>query len=63
MTTKVLSPCQRGHAMTEYILVTVVMALLLFVPQALSGNMPLAEYLARAVRCFFRAYSLLVSVF
>lgn len=63
MTTPPLPLRQRGQAIIEYVLVTTVVALIMLVPNALSNNMPLAEYLARAVRSFFRAYSLLVSVF
>jgi hypothetical protein len=48
--------------MIEYLVVTVAVALVLFVPTPLTDNMPLADYLARAVRSFFRNYSFLMSV-
>jgi hypothetical protein len=51
-----------GQAMVEYLIVTGVVAAALFVPTALTENMALADYLARAVRSFFRSYSLLLSV-
>jgi hypothetical protein len=68
---QVLSPCPAGQgplhpaygqAMIEYLVVTVAVALVLFVPTPLTDNMPLADYLARAVRSFFRNYSFLMSV-
>lgn len=52
----------RGQAMVEYLVVTGVVAAALFVPSPLTQNMSLADYLARAVRSFFRAYSFLLSV-
>lgn len=52
----------RGQGMIEYLIVTVMVALLLFIPTPLTQNMPLADYLARAVRSFFRSYSFLLSV-
>lgn len=52
----------RGQAMVEYLIVTGVVAVALFVPTALTNNMALADYLARAVRSFFRSYSFLLSV-
>ena len=52
----------RGQGMIEYLIVTVLVALVLFVPTPLTGNMPLADHLARAVRSFFRGYSFLLSV-
>ncbi|MFC3457508.1 MULTISPECIES: hypothetical protein [Massilia] len=48
--------------MIEYLLATVMVALLLFIPTPLTNNMSLAEYLARAVRSFFRGYSFVMSV-
>ena len=57
---------KRGHSgqvMIEYVLVTTVVALALLMPQALSNNMPVGEYLANGLRAFFRAYSLIVSLF
>lgn len=51
-----------GQATVEYIVVTVAVALVLFVPTPLTDNMPLADYLARAGRSFFRNYSFLMSV-
>ena len=53
---------RRGQAMVEYLIVTGVVAVALFVPTALTENMALADYLARAVRSFFRSYSFLLSV-
>lgn len=52
----------RGQAMVEYLVVTAVVVAALFVPSPLTENMALADYLARAVRSFFRAYSFLLSV-
>ena len=52
----------RGQAMVEYLVVTTVLAAALFIPTALTENMSLADYLARAVRSYFRAYSFLLSV-
>lgn len=51
-----------GQAMIEYLVVTTVVAIALFVPTPLTANMSLADYLARAVRSFFRGYSFLLSV-
>ncbi|MES2320137.1 MAG: hypothetical protein V4631_21885 [Pseudomonadota bacterium] len=48
--------------MIEYMIVTAAVGIVLFVPTAITNNIPLADYLARAVRSFFRAYSFLVSV-
>lgn len=56
------APHSRGQAMIEYLVVTMLAALVLFVPSPLTGNMALADYLARAVRAFFRGYSFLLSV-
>jgi len=53
---------ERGQGMIEYLVATVVVALLLFSPNPLTDNMALADYLARAVRSFFRGYSFLLSV-
>jgi hypothetical protein len=52
-----------GQVMVEYVLITVVVALALLVPQALTDNMSVGEYFARAVRAFFRAWSVLLSTF
>jgi hypothetical protein len=52
----------RGQGMVEYLLVIIFVALLLFTPNPLTDNMALADYLARAVRSFFRGYSFLLSV-
>lgn len=52
----------RGQGMIEYLVVTALVALVLFVPTPLTDNMPLADHLARAVRSFFRGYSFLLSV-
>jgi hypothetical protein len=56
-------PRQSGQVMIEYVLVTTVVALALLMPQALTNNMPVGEYLANVLRAFFRAYSLIVSLF
>jgi len=48
--------------MIEYLIVTMLVALLLFVPTPLTNNMALADYLAQAVRSFFRGYSFLLSI-
>ena len=52
----------KGQAMVEYLVVTAVLAVAMFVPSALTDNMPAADYLARAVRSYFRAYSFILSV-
>lgn len=52
----------RGQGMIEFLVVTVLLALVMFVPTPLTQNMALADYLARAVRSFFRSYSFLLSV-
>ena len=54
---------EAGQAMIEYLLVTGVVAVALFVPVSFADNTSVADYLARAVRSFFRAYSYLVSVY
>ncbi len=51
-----------GQAMIEYLVVTSAVAIVLFIPTALTDNTSLAVYLARSIRTFFRAYSFLVSV-
>lgn len=53
---------QQGQGMVEYLIVTATVAMVLFIPNPLTDNMPLADYLARAVRSYFRAYSFLLSV-
>jgi hypothetical protein len=53
---------ERGQGMIEYLVATILVALLLFSPNPLTDNMALADYLARAVRSFFRGYSFLLSV-
>jgi Flp pilus assembly pilin Flp len=53
---------QAGVAMIEYTVVTVAIGIALLTPLSFTENMPPAEYLAKAVRAFFRAYSLMVSV-
>jgi len=58
----ILSKWRRGQAMVEYLIVTAVVATALFVPTSLTANMSAADYLGRAVRSFFRAYSFLLSV-
>lgn len=55
-------PAPSGQAMIEYMIVTSAVGIVLFVPNPLTGNMAPADYVARAVRTFFRAYSFLVSV-
>lgn len=54
---------QAGVAMMEYTVVTVVIGAALLTPLTFTENMPAAEYLAKSIRAFFRAYSLMVSVF
>lgn len=54
---------QRGQAMIEYLLLVGVVAIVLFTPSSLTNNIAPADFLARAVRSFFRGYSFLVSVF
>jgi hypothetical protein len=53
---------ERGQGMIEYLVATSLVALVLFLPNPLTDNMALADYLARAVRTFFRGYSFLLSV-
>jgi hypothetical protein len=53
----------RGQSMVEYMLIVFVVALVMFVPTPLTNNMAPADYLAYAVRSFFRGYSFLISVF
>lgn len=62
MVSKKLTARSHGQAMVEYMIITGVVAVALFVPTALTDNMALADYLARAVRAFFRSYSFLLSV-
>ena len=52
----------RGQAMIEYMIVTAAVGIVLFVPSTMTDNLSVADYAARAVRTFFRAYSFLVSV-
>ncbi len=52
-----------GQGMIEYLLVTAVVTLVMFIPNPLTNNTPPADFLARAVRSFFRGYSYLISVF
>lgn len=54
---------QRGQAMVEYLLIVGVIVVVLFTPSPLTNNMAPADFLARAVRTFFRGYSFLISVF
>lgn len=51
-----------GQAMVEYLIATGVLAAAMFIPTSLTDNMALADYMARAVRSFFRGYSFLLSV-
>ncbi len=51
-----------GQAMVEYLIVTSLIAAAMFIPNALTDNMSVADYLARAVRAYFRGYSFLMSV-
>lgn len=62
-TVKVGRRAQRGQALVEYIVIVGAVALVLFVPNPLTNNMAPADFLARAVRTFFRGYSFLISVF
>jgi hypothetical protein len=55
-------PQRQGQAMVEYLVVTAVVAAAMFVPTPLTNDMSAADYLARAVRSFFRAYSFILSV-
>jgi Flp pilus assembly pilin Flp len=54
---------QHGQAMTEYLLLVGIVAIVLFTPSPLTNNVAPADFLARAVRSFFRGYSFLISVF
>lgn len=54
---------QRGQAMLEYLLLVGVVAVVLFTPSPMTNNIAPADFLARAVRSFFRGYSFLISVF
>lgn len=54
---------QRGQAMMEYLLLVVVLAVVLFTPSPITNNIAPADFLARAIRSFFRGYSFLISVF
>lgn len=54
---------QGGQAMTEYVLLVGILAIVLFTPSPITNNMAPADFLARAVRSFFRGYSFLISVF
>jgi Flp pilus assembly pilin Flp len=51
---------QRGQAMVEYVLITVLVFLVLFTPFA--GGRSVVEQLALAIANFFRGYSFLVSI-
>jgi hypothetical protein len=52
-----------GQGMIEYLLIVSVVALVMFVPTPVTNNMAPADYLALAIRTFFRGYSFLISVF
>lgn len=52
-----------GQGMIEYLLIVSVVALVMFVPTPVTNNMAPADYLALAIRSFFRGYSFLISVF
>jgi hypothetical protein len=54
---------QGGQAMIEYLLLVGVVAVVLFTPSPITNNIAPADFLARAVRYFFRGYSFLISVF
>ena len=54
---------QRGQAMIEYLVIVGVVAVVLFTPSPITNNIAPADFLARAVRSFFRGYSFLISVF
>jgi len=49
--------------MIEYLLLVGVVVVVLFTPSPLTNNIAPADFLARAVRSFFRGYSFLISVF
>jgi len=49
--------------MIEYLLLVGVVAVVLFTPSPITNNIAPADFLARAVRYFFRGYSFLISVF
>ncbi len=51
-----------GQSMVEYMVVMAGAVIVLFIPYSITDNMSLADYMARSVRTFFRAYSFLVSV-
>ena len=50
---------QRGQAMTEYLLIVSLVALVLFVPV---GGRSVAEQLALAIANFFRGFAFLVAI-
>lgn len=52
-----------GQGMVEYLLIVGIATIVLFVPSPLTNNMAPADYIALAVRAFFRGYSFLVSIF
>jgi len=54
---------EAGQAMVEYIMITAIVALVMFVPSPMTNNMAPADFLVRGVRAFFRGYSFLISVF
>lgn len=54
---------QPGQAMIEYLVIVGVVAVVLFTPSPITNNIAPADFLARAVRSFFRGYSFLISVF
>ena len=49
--------------MTEFLVITSVVALVMFVPSPLTNNTAPADYLANAFRFFFRGYSYLIAIF
>lgn len=53
---------QRGQAMTEYVLVALVLVLALFTTDTLFGGKTGAQYLADLIRAFFRSLTYFLSL-